>query len=1093
MRVDNSLFSLLFSLFKTYEVTLKGLHLQAGAESLMLDGSVKRENGILTLLLEGQELNLRAKIPANDWTMAKGEAHAEKLPTVFLARFAPRCGVTLPELIGKSLDFDAKMDGGNLTLNASSSQLNGAVSASFSGGVTFSEDSRFIYHMDPVLANRLKESGGFPYITKPLQITFEKAEQLSASFKTDLLGWGPTLQADQVRGRITPLSQGEGYAFLLKGNLGKGTFELTGNSNPFQGTADATLVAKGVSTAALPVSGWIGPALDLNLNATLAQGTLSGSIALQGNRILLPKAQFVYAKQTLEFQDPFTVKLTPSLQQWNLSDSDFVLKVDRLSWKHPEECFTTFHWNTIAFDGALSSKQVNFAEGSLTNLLITLSAERLDRPSVELIGRIEKLNTPLLGEALYDEPLKLDVKGLFDLNAPEFINQLQARVEGDHLFSALDFVKMEEDVAEFNGQLTLRLTEELLEKFHGVKEPALTLKNRAIAQLLIDRLSLNLKIPQQSSAKGRLLIDELAVGAADAARPASLRKVSATWSVKKEHVTFAGEGITSNAAFANQGKVKVVLDIDQFLTEGKPVISRWVTDGELLLENVPSTLLGVFFPEYPVEEMLGPSVTASVVVTSPKEAFPGKVSLAANSDNMHVSGNFLVAEGFVKQQGDPILIDWKVTPATFAAFHCLTGNKSSGLQLTSPGKLSVQLSDFLLPLDAMLSMELSARAGLENLEVQSKKSGDTMMISAFNGALRLEKEQSAAFKLECKGYLEKTPSEGFVCELGGKVSGFGEGLAGLSIDVTGNAQYAPPVLLGELICLPDEVIVQVDSLVGKRVNAQVNAQLRQLNGPLQLKVEGTDGNFSLDAQLASGVMTLKQPFVMQLNISPDLSDSILDELVPFLDSAVTSERPIRFEISPEGFSWRIYGDLKQDLYIEKMTLDLGQIFFKNDQTIAEMLSILKFRTERDLINVWFTPLYASLQEGVFRVQRMDMLVAERYPMAIWGKVDFPKDQVRMTVGLGGLTLKRAFGLKGVPNDYYLQVALKGTTDDAHLDVRGAATKLAAFIAQLRGGPQGIIMGGILDLIGGGLGQKKTPKPTTYPFPWEVEKRGINYQ
>jgi hypothetical protein len=130
-------------------------------------------------------------------------------------------------------------------------------------------------------------------------------------------------------------------------------------------------------------------------------------------------------------------------------------------------------------------------------------------------------------------------------------------------------------------------------------------------------------------------------------------------------------------------------------------------------------------------------------------------------------------------------------------------------------------------------------------------------------------------------------------------------------------------------------------------------------------------------------------------------------------------------------------------------------------------------------------LYLSYHDGIADISRMDMLVADLFPIAVWGKVNFIEDRINMKLGLGGQTLRNAFKLKGVPNNYYLQLSMKGNLSDPSINSNKASTKIAAFISQLRGGPQGAIVGGILDLIGGTMGQKSIPKPTTAPFPWEM--------
>ncbi len=270
------------------------------------------------------------------------------------------------------------------------------------------------------------------------------------------------------------------------------------------------------------------------------------------------------------------------------------------------------------------------------------------------------------------------------------------------------------------------------------------------------------------------------------------------------------------------------------------------------------------------------------------------------------------------------------------------------------------------------------------------------------------------------------------------------------------------------------------------MNAQLNVSLSEMTGPIQLAINGTTGKLSLDGYLSRGILTLKSPLSAEFSITPTLQDSILDELLPFLNSAYSSEEPIRVTIDQNGFSYPLWSQAPYQFSVGAMRVDLGKMYFKNDFQIAQILSILKYSTDMNLISVWFTPLYLSYHNGVADINRVDMLVAGRYPVAAWGRVNFYDDNINMKIGLGGMTLRQAFGLKGVPKDYYLQLTMKGSLSDPSINSNKASTKIAAFIAQLRGGPQGVIVGGLMDLLGGTLGQKPIPKPTTQPFPWEMQ-------
>jgi hypothetical protein len=139
-------------------------------------------------------------------------------------------------------------------------------------------------------------------------------------------------------------------------------------------------------------------------------------------------------------------------------------------------------------------------------------------------------------------------------------------------------------------------------------------------------------------------------------------------------------------------------------------------------------------------------------------------------------------------------------------------------------------------------------------------------------------------------------------------------------------------------------------------------------------------------------------------------------------------------------------------------------------------------TPRDQFTVWFTPLYLNFNEGALNVSRMDMLIADAFPIATWGKVDFASNKVRMIIGLTGQALSKAFGANSLDSSYILQVPLKGTIDNPYLETAKVAAKIAALTASNMGG-HGALVGAGIDLLSGGLKDDKVPEPTTQPLPW----------
>src|SRR5687767_2109298 len=122
------------------------------------------------------------------------------------------------------------------------------------------------------------------------------------------------------------------------------------------------------------------------------------------------------------------------------------------------------------------------------------------------------------------------------------------------------------------------------------------------------------------------------------------------------------------------------------------------------------------------------------------------------------------------------------------------------------------------------------------------------------------------------------------------------------------------------------------------------------------------------------------------------------------------------------------------------------------------------------MSVWFTPLYMSMKEGKLKLERMDMLLLNHYPMALWGKVDFPKDKIDMRVGLTGAALGHALEVSGLEPDYMLQLPLRGKIGEASVDKTKAAARISSFIAQSQGSTHGMIIGTVLGIAGGSLSE-----------------------
>lgn len=113
-----------------------------------------------------------------------------------------------------------------------------------------------------------------------------------------------------------------------------------------------------------------------------------------------------------------------------------------------------------------------------------------------------------------------------------------------------------------------------------------------------------------------------------------------------------------------------------------------------------------------------------------------------------------------------------------------------------------------------------------------------------------------------------------------------------------------------------------------------------------------------------------------------------------------------------------------------------------------------------------------------------MLVADQYPIATWGTVNFAEDFVNMQVGLTGRSIVTSLGPLPLPKNYMLNLPLRGPISNPRLDMTLVAAKLSSLAAMVTG-PQGIIVGALIDLASGAMSDP-VPDPTTKPLPWEVD-------
>lgn len=287
----------------------------------------------------------------------------------------------------------------------------------------------------------------------------------------------------------------------------------------------------------------------------------------------------------------------------------------------------------------------------------------------------------------------------------------------------------------------------------------------------------------------------------------------------------------------------------------------------------------------------------------------------------------------------------------------------------------------------------------------------------------------------------------------------------------------------DLACTGPELRQQTRAIFGDNIDGQIRGKLSHWDGYVQADILGTNGKIHLNGRLTHGVLTLNDAMTAQLTVTPLLGSEVLEELFPILGGLMSSEDPVSLVIPPQGTQIQLLPFSTQNISIGDSTLKLGKMTISSKGELGDIISLLT-KTRTDKIVVWFTPLYFNMQQGQINLYRTDMLVMDEYPIATWGKVNFPKDRVHMAIGFTPRAIEQAFHLKGLPEDYMLQVELKGTLNNASINRSKALAKISSLVASTQG-TEGALVGTVINIASGSLSEPAPPAPTTDPLPWST--------
>lgn len=264
---------------------------------------------------------------------------------------------------------------------------------------------------------------------------------------------------------------------------------------------------------------------------------------------------------------------------------------------------------------------------------------------------------------------------------------------------------------------------------------------------------------------------------------------------------------------------------------------------------------------------------------------------------------------------------------------------------------------------------------------------------------------------------------------------------------------------------------------------------RFISGPVRVRLKGKTLKFYLDSFVQDGALTLRRPLQGELLASHGIGRAFLKYLNPLVQTASDAESPVSFEVDHEGFLFPLEPFDTKEIKVKKASVDLSKMSVEKGGPLDSVLEILQLKKLRqvDNLNVWFTPLYFSILDGLVKYERMDALIDEQYPIAIWGELHLPKYDLDMVLALSSESLKHALGIQVADASYMLQVPMKGNLLKPRIDAKKALARIGQLLAQSQvGGDAASIIGGVLGMVAKKDYEPAIPSSTVSPLPWEGE-------
>lgn len=257
----------------------------------------------------------------------------------------------------------------------------------------------------------------------------------------------------------------------------------------------------------------------------------------------------------------------------------------------------------------------------------------------------------------------------------------------------------------------------------------------------------------------------------------------------------------------------------------------------------------------------------------------------------------------------------------------------------------------------------------------------------------------------------------------------------------------------------------------------------ETNTPIAFILDGPEGSLTLNGTVQSGVLFLNAPLMGRFEASSSFVKYGLGKDITAI--LASQDNPISFRIESKGFVLPLSSFGIEKIAIGLASIDLGKLYFQNDDKLGKTLSLLRLG-KNVYLSAFFTPLYFHVHNGVLQIERVDLLLQGSYPFAAWGNVDLVRQKLDMQIGVSGFVLARAFNVPIKDPHSYISIPLQGTLQHPRLDKSSATAQITNLAMESQAISTKGVVGAVIRLasVASNHSVESIPPPTTNPLPWE---------